>query len=162
MEELREEKSKTQIKKEAVNLQKIGEKLIDLNADQLSSMCLHQELEEAVLAAKSISSNSARRRQIQYIGALMRKIDPEPLLLALSRIKSGISRNQPDDDLSQLVQDLVQSGDSAFDSVVERYPSADRQKLGQLIRNARKNKDGEKAKKTFDSLKNYLKELDRL
>lgn len=160
MDDLREEKSRTQTKKEALNLQKIGEKLIHLNSHQLTQLDIPKELEEAILAAKSITSNVAKRRQIQYIGALMRNIDPQPILSALSRIKAGVAVKSPDDPLSQWVQGLIHGDDSIFDVILDRYPSADRQKLGQLIRNARKNKDGMKAIKTFNALTGYLKKLD--
>ena len=82
-------KSRTQKKKEDRALQDLGEKLVALPSSQLE---LPDELLEAIESVHEIKSRSARRRQIQYIGALMRHIDPEPIKAALKRIRLGNTR----------------------------------------------------------------------
>lgn len=82
-------KSRTQKKKEDQALQKLGEQLVALPTGQLEDMGLADELLEAIELAQKIKSHGARRRQIQYIGALMRHIDPQPIEAALHRIRSG-------------------------------------------------------------------------
>jgi ribosome-associated protein len=84
-----EYKSRTQKKKEDRALQRLGEQLVALPFRQLESMELPDELLTAIELAHKIKSRSARRRQIQYIGALMRHIDPQPIEAALERIRSG-------------------------------------------------------------------------
>ena len=84
-----EYKSRTQKKKEDRALQSLGEQLVALPFRQLESMELPDELLTAIELAHKIKSRSARRRQIQYIGALMRHIDPQPIEAALERIRSG-------------------------------------------------------------------------
>ena len=69
-------KSKTMRKKEMIELQKLGERLIDLPDGYLKKSGIPGELLEAVLAAKKITSFGARKRQKQYIGAIMREVDP--------------------------------------------------------------------------------------
>ena len=69
-------KSKTQRKKEMIELQKLGERLMDLPAGYLKKSGILTELLEAVLAAKKITAFGARKRQKQYIGAIMREVDP--------------------------------------------------------------------------------------
>jgi len=68
-------KSKTKRKKEMIELQKLGERLIDLPDGYLRKSGIPGELLEAVLAVKKITSFGARKRQKQYIGAIMRKVD---------------------------------------------------------------------------------------
>ena len=82
-------KSRTQQKIEDRALQRLGEQLIALPFSQLETMELPDELLTAIEDARKIKSHGARRRQIQYIGALMRHIDPQPIAAALERIRSG-------------------------------------------------------------------------
>jgi ribosome-associated protein len=82
-------KSRTQKKNEDRALQRLGEQLVALPFSQLEAMELQDELMTAIELARKIRSRKARRRQIQYIGALMRHIDPQPIKAALERIRSG-------------------------------------------------------------------------
>ena len=82
-------KSRTRKKNEDRALQHLGEQLIALPFGQLETMELPDELLTAIEFARKIRSHGARRRQIQYIGALMRNIDPQPIETALKRIRPG-------------------------------------------------------------------------
>jgi ribosome-associated protein len=85
-------KSRTRRKNEDRALQRLGEQLVALPFDQLETMGLPDELLTAIELARKIKSHGARRRQIQYIGAIMRHIDPQPIETALNRIRSKNSR----------------------------------------------------------------------
>jgi len=87
-----ESKSRTQLKKEDRALQRLGEQLVALAPAQLETMELTDELRTAIQSARKIKSRGARRRQLQYIGALMRHIDPQPIETALARVRSGSLR----------------------------------------------------------------------
>ena len=80
--------SKSKRKREYLALQKLGEALIPLQEPDLRAMDLDEELLEAVLQAKRISKRGALRRQKQYIGKLMGRLDPEPVRTALQRAKN--------------------------------------------------------------------------
>jgi len=84
-----EYKSRTRKKNEDRALQRLGEQLVALPFGQLETMDLPDELRTAIKFARSIKSHGARRRQIRYIGALMRQIDPQPIETALDRVRSG-------------------------------------------------------------------------
>ena len=86
------EKSRTQLKKEATALQKLGEKLVLLPDDQLNRMGLPTALLEAIQTVRAIKSHGARRRQMQYIGTLMRRVDTEPIEQAILEIEQGAYR----------------------------------------------------------------------
>ena len=78
--------SKSARKREFLALQKLGEDLITLKESDLLEIGLDEDLLAAVLEARRIRSNSALRRQKQYIGKLMRKVDPEPIRAAIVRL----------------------------------------------------------------------------
>jgi ribosome-associated protein len=84
-----EYKSRTQKKNEDRALQNLGERLVALPFNQLESMDLPEELLAAIKSVRKIKSGGAWRRQIQYIGVLMRHIDPEPIETALNHLRSG-------------------------------------------------------------------------
>lgn len=155
-----DEKSRTRIKKEAIELQKLGEKLISLSHDQLASVDIPLELKDAVKAVHSIPSNQAKRRQVQYIGALMRKIDAEPIMETLAHIEAGVSLTKKSNtQQTQWAKALVSGDDSPYEEIMSLNPNTDRQHLNQLIRNARKLKDGPNASKSLNTLITYLKSL---
>ena len=81
-------KSRTRKKNEDRALQRLGEQLVVLPPGQLEGIELPDELLTAIEFARKIRKHGARRRQIQYIGALMRHIDPQPIETALDRIRS--------------------------------------------------------------------------
>ena len=88
--------SRTKKKQAVEELQKLGAALVNLPPVQLESLALPDVLLKAVLDAQRITSHEARRRQIQYIGKVMRKVDPEPVRAALAAVdgKSAAARAQ--------------------------------------------------------------------
>jgi len=79
--------SKSARKREYHALQKLGEELISLRDSELQSMPLDEDLREAVLEARRMKAHGALKRQKQYIGKLMRHLDPEPIRTALERLR---------------------------------------------------------------------------
>lgn len=78
--------SKSARKREFIALQKLGEDLIALQESDLRLIGLDEDLLEAVLDARKIKSHGALRRQKQYIGKIMRRVDPEPIRTAIARL----------------------------------------------------------------------------
>ena len=79
--------SKSARKREYIALQKLGEELVTLKPSELDSLPLDESLLEAVLEAKQMKAHGALRRQKQYIGKLMRHIDPEPLRIEMAKLR---------------------------------------------------------------------------
>ena len=79
--------SKSARKREYLALQKLGEELLTLRESDLQGIALDDALLSAVIEARQIKSHGALRRQKQYIGKLMRHIDPEPIRTALARVR---------------------------------------------------------------------------
>lgn len=154
------EKSRTRLKKEATALQKMGERLVRLSDDQLNRMELPQALLEAIRTVRTITSRGARRRQMQYIGTLMRKVDAEPIEQALLEIEQGDYRQARTFQRIEAWRDrLVGGDDDLIDEIVDALPEASRQRLGQLVRSARKEKEKNAPPKSARNLFRYLKAL---
>ena len=147
--------SKTKKKKMAENLQKLGEELSLLAVNQLEQLDLDPDLFKALVEAKSITANVAARRHRQYIGTLMRQVDPEPVLAALEQLKSaptGLYSPKPGIDPQSvkktraLLDKLLAWDDALMETILSAEPDMDRQRLRQLIRNANKDISGQKKK----------------
>lgn len=85
-EEFQEKPSKTQRKKAMLELQSLGEHLVDLELQALKRLDLDEELLDAIIEAKTIKKFGARRRQLQYIGKLMRQVDADKLRQSLTQL----------------------------------------------------------------------------
>ena len=85
-------KSKTKKKKEAEALQKMGERLVELPAEQIEDLDLPEGIYKAVTFAKTLK-RGALRRQMQYIGTLMRRYDPAPIQEALQNVERGTTKS---------------------------------------------------------------------
>ena len=145
--------SKSQLKREMLALQALGTELVDLSQDALARFGLPEKLLEAINAARSIHQRGARKRQLQYIGRLMRDVDPDPIREQLDAIK-GQSRQATArlHKIEQWRERMISEGDSAVNAFVEAYPHADRQQLRQLVRSAQKETLENKPPKAFRSL----------
>lgn len=154
------EKSRTQLKKEAAGLQKTGEKLATLSDDQLSRMGLPAALVGAIQALRSMKSHGARRRQMQYIGTLMRSVDVAPIEQVLLEIEQGAYRQaQAFHRIETWRDQLVAGNDETLGEILVVFPDADRQRLGQLVRSARKEREKNVTTKSARNLFRYLKQL---
>ncbi len=155
-----EPKSKSQVKKEMLALQALGEKLAELTADQIKKIDMPLELRDALLFAKTINKGEARRRQLQYIGVLMREADPEPIRKALDAIGRGQTLDAKQfNELERWRDELLEGGDGPMEEVVNRFPDADRQTLRQLVLGARKERERDKPPKASRALFRFLKAL---
>jgi len=146
------EKSRTQLKKEATALQKMGEKLVLLSDDQLDRMELPTRLLEAIQSVRAIKSRGARRRQMQYIGSLMRGA-----LLAIEQGAYGQAKTFHR--IEAWRDQLVDGDDDRFQEILDTFPDADRRRLGQLVRSARKEKEKNAPPKSARNLFRYLNAL---
>lgn len=151
--------SKSEIKRDAEALKKLGEKLVDLTKTNLEKMPLDESLRDAVELAQRLQKE-ARRRQIQYIGKLLRAIDPEPIQEALDKLENKHQQQQAMLHRLELLRDeLVEKGDNTLTELLIDYPQADRQYLRNLIRSAQKEREQNKPPKAYREIFQYLKEL---
>ena len=151
--------SKTRKKKDMLALQDLGVKLVELNEQQLTSMQLPEPLFAAVLEAKRLTKHEARRRQMQYIGRLMRDIDAAPIRDRLDEwLGQGREHTAQLHALERWREELL-AGDPALARFLHAYPGADSQKLRTLIRNARHEQSAGLPPKHYRELFRVLREM---
>ncbi len=151
--------SKTELKRDMEELQALGEELVKLKPGVLEKFPLSEELADAIKDAHRFK-NEARRRQLQYIGKLMRFEEVEPIQAALDKVRNKHSQNTAVLHKLEALRDrVVEEGDSAIADVMELYPEADRQRLRQLYRQAAKEKKAGKPARAFREIFQILKEL---
>jgi ribosome-associated protein len=151
--------SKSQKKRESTALQDLGAELVGLSRDQLRKIALPEKLAEAVREAQRITSHGAIRRQMQYIGKLMRDVDPAPIQAALDEIK-GISAaaNARQHALERLRTRLLED-EQVLGEIAAAHPQADITQLRQLRRNALKEQELGKPPRAFREIFRVLREL---
>ncbi|CAH0541599.1 ribosome biogenesis factor YjgA [Vibrio marisflavi] len=151
--------SKTEMKNDMEDLQRLGEQLVELKPSVLEKFPLSEELADAIKDAQRFK-NEAKRRQLQYIGKLMRTEDPEPIQAALDKVRNKHSQATAElHKLEQLRDRIIEEGDSAIADAIELYPNADRQRLRQLARQANKEKKASKPPKASREIFQTLKAL---
>lgn len=155
-----EKPSKSERKREMQALQEIGEAIIKLSDGEFATIPLEGELLTAITLARRLKSGEGLRRQMQYVGKLMRHADITAIAAALQDLQNGRAlHNQRFHELEKLRDKLVTEGVSAMDAVLEPYPNADRQHLRQLIVTAVKEREQEKPPAAARKLFRYLREL---
>jgi ribosome-associated protein len=152
--------SKSQAKREMDALQAMGARLVELSTDRLKKIDMPDELRDAVRDAQRITQHGARRRQLQYIGRLMRNVDPAPIQAAFDEI-DGISAaaNARMHALERLRERLLED-ESVLNEIARRTATTDFQQLRQLRRNALKEKAEGKPPRAFRELFRVLRELE--
>lgn len=138
-----EQASKTDLKRESTELQKLGEALLDLRADLMARLQLPEKLLDALDEARKITNFEGKRRQMQFIGKLMRGLDDAVLQSvreALEDQHQGSARETLALHEAERWRDDLIDGDEAFERWVQRYPETDTQQLRALIRQARKDR----------------------
>ncbi|HEY5761756.1 MAG TPA: ribosome biogenesis factor YjgA [Rhodocyclaceae bacterium] len=151
--------SKTQRKAAMQALQDLGEQLVALPRDRIAKLPLDETLRSAVAEIGRLSAHEARRRQMQYIGRLMRDADTEAIAEAVAAF-AGASRA----DTARLhrledLRDRLLADDAVLAEIGSEHPGADLQRLGQLRRNAIREREQGAAPRSYRALFQLLKEI---
>ena len=142
-----DEQSRSDLKRESAELQKLGEELLTLRADLLDRLELSEKLKDAVLEAKRITNFEGKRRQMQFIGKLMRLVDPavlETVRAALTEQTSGSAQENLILHLAETWRERLLGAEDAFGDWLAQHPDTDSQQLRAMIRQARKDAVPEK------------------
>jgi ribosome-associated protein len=152
--------NKTQIKKEMATLFALGEELSALSAAHIKSLELPEIIDKAVLEVAKMPHTGARKRLLKYIAGHLHKIDVNPILEKVARIKNTSAHAVREHHLAEHWRDkLIAEGNEALTEFLDEYPHADRQQLRQLMRNAQKEAELAKPPKSSRLLYQYLKSL---
>jgi ribosome-associated protein len=155
-----DETSKSAKKREAFALQELGKRLLELSPEQLNTVGIAREIREAIHLYRTLKTHGARRRQMQYIGVLMRNTDPEPIRQMINEMDKGQKNKVREFQQIEILRDsLIEKEDTVFEDIVSRFPEADILRLRQIVRNARKEKKEDLPPKHSRALFRYLREL---
>lgn len=148
--------SRSQLKRDSQELRDLGEQLVLMANSHLEKITLDSSLLAAIKEARRLKNLDARRRQIQYIGKLMRNIDLTEIRYSIDKLNhQSQTFRQHFAMLEQWRDRLIDEGNNAVEEFLIDYPNADRQKIRNLSRQASREKTGSAKTKLFK----YLKEL---
>jgi len=140
-------------------LRDLGQRLVEMPAAQLEKVPLSESLREAVVLAKRLK-REALRRQLQHIGVLMRAEESEVILKTLERLDQPHREEvKALHEIEQWRDELIAGDTTRLTDLLSRYETADRQYLRQLVRNAQKEREQNRAPKSARALFQYLSEL---
>lgn len=142
-----DDQSRTDLKRESLELQKLGEDLLTLRVDLLKRLDITEKLKDAIAEAKRITNFEGKRRQMQFIGKQMRLIDETGIYnirAALAEQANGSPRENYALHQAEIWRDRLIAGEEAFGEWISEHPGTDSQQLRALIRQARKDATPEK------------------
>lgn len=152
--------NKTRIKKEIKALFDLAEELSSLTPGQLAGFELPETLHNSLLEAGSMPPKGARKRLLKYIAGQFHKMDVEPILERLARLKNQSAHGLREHHAAERWRDRLLQGDAeALTKLLGQWPSADSQKIKQLMRNAGKELEQGKPPKSARIIYRYLKDL---
>ena len=150
--------SKTQRKQEMTELQALGERIVALNEAQIAAIEMPEFLRDAVMEARRIKGHESRRRQMQYIGRLMRDVDPAPIREKISQWDGQSSSNVALEHSIIRWRERLLEDEAALTGFARQYPGADIRQLRLLVRNANAERAAGKPPRSFRELFRLVRE----
>jgi ribosome-associated protein len=155
--------SKTELKQDAKDLKKLGEVIVKLSPAQRAKLPLNEDIEYALEVADKIrNTREGYRRQLQFIGRLLRHVDVDAIKLAMDGLTN--TNKQAEKALQHLEKirtELLEQGDKRVNQLVAEHDGFERQKLRQLIKKTLKQQQlhPEQASPSFRELFQYIKDV---
>ena len=154
--------SKTKQKEEAMHeLRDLGAELVELSVGQLKRINVPENIFDAVRECQKITAHGARRRQIQYLGKLMRGVDDEPIRAGLAMLRGESSAETARLHRLERFRTRLLEDEAVLAEIAALWPAVDLQHLRTLRRNALKEKENNKPPKNFRAIFQILQELDQ-
>lgn len=153
--------SKTKQKEAMHELRDLGAELVELSVGQLKKIKLPEDIFEAVRECQKITAHGARRRQVAYLGKLMRSVDDEPIRAGLAMLRGESSAETARLHRLERFRARLLENESFLAELVALWPDLDLQHMRQLRRNALKEQENNKPPKNFRAIFQILQELDR-
>jgi ribosome-associated protein len=162
-EDLNDGPSKSELKRQMTERQKLAEVLAALSSDALKTIPMDEAIKVAIGETHKIKSFEAIRRHKQYLGKLMRFLDEEELATIQRRLDAiqGVSKAETAKlHFLESYRDRLIANDETFTKMIEQYPDMDIQNMRTLIRNARREKELNKPPKAYREIFRVLKDMD--
>ena len=151
--------SRSQLKRESAAVKGLGEELCKLPGQVLQDMGVDADLREAIVVWQKTRSHEGKRRQMQYVGKLMREVDSRQLFMAWQRFKAdGAAASKALHDIEALRQRLVDDEPGAWTEVFAKFPDINKQELEQLVKEARAEQSAGKPPRAFRAVFRFLRE----
>jgi ribosome-associated protein len=154
--------SKSELKRQSNELQKLGEQLIEAPRDRVKRVPMPENVRDAILMCQTITNHEGRRRQLQYVGKMMRTLDEEEVGIIQRTIESWKGASKAETASLHALErrrDKLLADDKALTQLLEEHPHLDVQHLRTLIRNARKEQAENKPPKAYREIFQILKDL---
>jgi ribosome-associated protein len=148
--------SKTQLKRQATELQDVGKALVKLSPEQLARMGLPERLLEAVLACKGYNKHEAIRRQLQYIGKIMRDYDSAPIVAQLEGLQAPSKKQTALFHVAEQWRTELLADPQAIVRFEREFPHADAHKVRALIAATQAEQSAHRAPKHYRELFHML------
>jgi ribosome-associated protein len=153
--------SKSQRKRDVEALQELGAKLVELSASQIKNIEMPDELRAALKEAHRLAPRTeGMRRQLQFIGRIMRKVDPAPLQAALDKIAGLSAAENVRMHQRERLRDRLIADEKVIEEILAKFPQADIQYLRQQRRNAIREHELNKPPKAYREIFRILRELE--
>lgn len=149
--------SKTKQKEAMHALRDLGGELVELSPSQLKRIELPEELLSAVRECQKITAHGARRRQMQYIGKLMRGVDEAPIRAGLALLRGESAAETARLHRLERLRERLLADEATLGDFAGRWPAEDLQRLRQLRRNALKEQEAGKPPKSLRAIFQLLK-----
>lgn len=154
-----EKPSKTQRKQQVTALQDLGEELVKLKDEQLAAIELPESLRDAVLDARRIGGFEAKRRQMQYIGKIMRRVDAVPIRAALDAFRAGPRREVALHKRIEAWRERLLADEAALAEFARAHPQADTHQLWTMVETALREREAGQPPRAFRELYQTLRAL---
>jgi ribosome-associated protein len=151
--------SKSQRKREAHSVQQLGLKLLEIAESEWQALHLPDRLIDALKQAKRLPARGAHKRQLQYIGKLMRDIDAQPIQAYFEQLRlKARETTHAHQQLEAWRDRMLEEGDAAIEAWLHEHPHTDRQRLRQLVRQANKEQANNKPPRSSRALFRFLRD----
>ena len=154
--------SKSELKRQMSELQKLGQDLVDQPRDRVKRVPMPEDVRDAILECQKITDHEGRRRQLQFVGKKMRTLDEDEVAVIQRTIEGWRGASKADTAALHAIErkrEKLLADDKALTALLEEHPELDVQHLRTLIRNARKEQAENKPPKAYRELFQVLKQL---
>lgn len=151
--------SKSQRKREMHALQALGKTLVELPQQQLAGLELPEMLKDAIVDARGISQRGALRRQLQYVGRLMRDVDADHIRQQLEKVQAGTVKDVALLHRAERWRERLLADESALSEFVDMFPATDVQQLRTLLRNAKQELAAARPPRSFRALLRDIRQI---
>lgn len=157
-----ERPSKSELKRQSNELQKLGEQLVDAPRDRVKRVPMPEDVREVILETQTITNHEGRRRALQFVGKKMRSLSEDEVAVIQRTIDSWKGASKAETAALHALErrrEKLLADDKALTALLEEYPHLDAQQLRTLIRNARKEQLENKPPKAYREIFQILKDL---